>query len=234
MADSSTSLGESTPAILALHTLRDAAIDPATQPELAQGAIRLLVDDIHAANRAAGWWTDLKTGEPLQRNVGEMLMLVVSELAEAWLGFRGRRMDDHLPHHPMTAVELADTLIRVFDLAGGMRYRIDEAAVEVLRNPELFPDVRPPMPAVAISLLDLICTVAAAMEGHRKDRQDDRLPQFKQIEVELACLVLRIVAWPNPIGKTLPAVVTEKRAYNAQRADHKPEARKAAGGKAYR
>lgn len=234
MDDTSISLGEPTPALIALHTLRDAAIDPAARPELAQGAIRLLTDEIHAANRAAGWWTDLQTGEPLERNVGEVLMLITSELAEAWTGARGYKMDDHLPQYPMLAVELADTLIRIFDTAGGFGYRLDEAAVEVLRNRAMFEDRLPPAhPTISLSLLDIICMVASAMEGHRKDRADERLPQFKAIEVELACVVLRIMAWPAPIGRDLPAVVAAKRAYNAQRADHKPENRRAAGGKRY-
>lgn len=39
---------------------------------------------IHELNRK--WWVDLETGEPKERNVGEMLMLVVSEIAEAMEG----------------------------------------------------------------------------------------------------------------------------------------------------
>src|SRR5690348_6581415 len=37
---------------------------------------------VHEDNRRRGWWTDLYTGKPKQRNVGELLMLMVSELAE--------------------------------------------------------------------------------------------------------------------------------------------------------
>lgn len=66
----------------------------------------------------ARWWEDPATGEPIERNTGQMLMLCVSELAEAMEGDRKGLPDDHLPHRPMFEVELADCLIRIFDLAG--------------------------------------------------------------------------------------------------------------------
>lgn len=45
-----------------------------------------LATEVHAANKT--WWQDLLTGEPIKRNVGELLMLAVSELAEALEGHR--------------------------------------------------------------------------------------------------------------------------------------------------
>ena len=80
--------------------------------------IAQLAREIHTRNVEAGWWTNLETGEPLKRNVGEILMLCVTELAEAMEGHRKNRMDDKLPHRPMFDVEIADTLIRLFDIAG--------------------------------------------------------------------------------------------------------------------
>lgn len=79
-----------------------------------------LADRIHADNVKAGWWTDLKTGEDLhgKRNIPEMLMLTVSEVAEAMEAHRKRLMDDKLPHRPGLRVELADAVIRIFDLMG--------------------------------------------------------------------------------------------------------------------
>jgi hypothetical protein len=41
-------------------------------------------------------------------------------------------MDDHLPHRPMVEVELADALIRIFDLAGGYGYDLGGAVAEKL------------------------------------------------------------------------------------------------------
>jgi hypothetical protein len=73
---------------------------------------------IHQSNVRRGWWHNIHTGEPKQRNVGEILMLVVSELAEAMEGDRKGLMDDKLLHHPMFRVEIGDALIRLCDIAG--------------------------------------------------------------------------------------------------------------------
>lgn len=86
--------------------------------------------DVHAANVAAGWWTDLKTGEPKKRNMGELLMLVVSEVSEAMEGDRKNLPDDKLPHRSMFEVELADVIIRIGDIAGSRNLDLDGAIAE--------------------------------------------------------------------------------------------------------
>lgn len=89
----------------------------------------------HFLASLSGWWSDLTTGErktPEQVNVGEKLMLIVSEVAEAMEGDRKGLNDDHLPHRKMIEVELADAMIRIFDLAGFMRLDLAGAMVEKL------------------------------------------------------------------------------------------------------
>jgi NTP pyrophosphatase (non-canonical NTP hydrolase) len=71
----------------------------------------------HGANRQ--WWKDPITGEPIERNKGELIALMHSELSEALEGIRKGLPDDHLPHRSGEEVELVDLLIRVFDYAGG-------------------------------------------------------------------------------------------------------------------
>lgn len=91
----------------------------------------------HAAAVKSGWWHDLKTGEtklstyPNSKvNVAEKLMLIVSELGEAMEADRkGARMDDHLPELFGLEAELADVVIRCFDLAGGLDLDIVGAIV---------------------------------------------------------------------------------------------------------
>lgn len=75
--------------------------------------------------------------------------------------------------------------------------------------------------------------LSEAMEGHRKGLKDDKLPHRSMLEVELADAVIRIFDLAGALGLDLSGAMIEKLAYNQQRADHKPEARAAAGGKAY-
>lgn len=82
---------------------------------------------IHSAQVSAGWWNNLETGETLtgrypinvRVNIAEKLCLIHSEISEAMEGARKGLMDDKLPNRSMLKVELADAVIRCFDLAGG-------------------------------------------------------------------------------------------------------------------
>lgn len=99
-----------------------------------RSAAKCLTYRCHGAAARAGWWTDLETGESLvgKRNVPETLMLVVSEISEAMEAYRKCRMDDHLTHREGFEVELADALIRIFDLAGAMGLDLGGAIDEKL------------------------------------------------------------------------------------------------------
>ncbi len=92
------------------------------------GPLNKLAAECHAANQH--FWHDLRTGERLQRNKGELFMLIVSEISEAMEGERKNLMDDHLPHRKTAEVELADALIRIFDYAGAFGFDLDGAVAE--------------------------------------------------------------------------------------------------------
>ena len=82
-------------------------------------ALYAIAEKVHEANKL--WWTDLNTGEyPIKRNIGELLMLVVTELSEALEGDRKSLMDDKLTNRKMFDVEIVDTFIRLFDIAGAL------------------------------------------------------------------------------------------------------------------
>lgn len=100
-------------------------------------AINRLVEDVHESNLKAGWWNDQNTGEDLTSNsvyapyvLATKLLLGISEIIEAVEGYRKDEMDDKLPHRPMVEVELADAVIRLFDLAGVMGLDLGGAFVE--------------------------------------------------------------------------------------------------------
>lgn len=101
-------------------------------PTTLADAVRLLVDACHGASVKGGWWHDLATGEPLQRNKLEMIALIHSEVSEAVEGIRKGINDDHLPNYPMEDVEMADTLIRIFDYIGGHKLKTADALVDKL------------------------------------------------------------------------------------------------------
>src|SRR3990167_9947278 len=96
--------------------------------DMVSRVINELVDTTHEANKKR--WIDIFSGLPKERNVPEMLMLIVSELAAAMEGHRKSLQDDKLPHRAMLEVELADALIRLFDLAGGLGLDLGGAYAE--------------------------------------------------------------------------------------------------------
>lgn len=93
--------------------------------------LNLLSSAIYSLN--SQWWTDLNTNKPLDRNIGELLMLIVSEIAEAMEGHRKNLYDDKLKQRKMLEVELADALIRIFDLGGGLGLDLGGALIEKLQ-----------------------------------------------------------------------------------------------------
>lgn len=108
--------------------------DGETAETLQQGAAALQ-KLCHGLAARSGWWTDRKTGEPFSReqiNVAEKLCLIHSEISEAMEGDRKDLMDDKLPHRKMLEVELADALIRIYDLAGFLNLDLAGATIEKL------------------------------------------------------------------------------------------------------
>ena len=94
--------------------------------------INACVIECHGRSVKAGWYHNPSTGVSIERNVGEMLCLVHSELSEAMEGHRKNLNDTHLTDRPMIEVELADVLIRVFDLAGYLNLDLGGAYREKL------------------------------------------------------------------------------------------------------
>lgn len=105
--------------------------------------INFLGQMIHRLNNHLGWWHDIETGEPKDRNVGELICLMHSELSEAMEADRKDLMDDKLPHRKGLEVELADLMIRVLDVAGAGGMDIGGAMVEKLKYNLDRPDHKP-------------------------------------------------------------------------------------------
>lgn len=95
--------------------------DNARKLPVPAGAFTALCQVIHEFNTQ--WWRDPATGEPKDRNVGEMIALMHSELSEALEAHRKNLMDDKLPDFHGIDVELVDCIIRACDLLG-YRYKM--------------------------------------------------------------------------------------------------------------
>lgn len=102
--------------------------------EHARVAAEVLTDVCHGTARAAGWWNaaDPNTSMANPLHFSNKLCLIHSEISEAMEGDRKSLPDDKLPHRPMREVELADAVIRIFDLAGGYGLDLAGAIVEKL------------------------------------------------------------------------------------------------------
>ena len=89
----------------------------------------------HALSKHSGWWQN-PDGSPVDPNdpqgFGTKIALIHSEISEAMEGGRKNLMDSHLPSRKAEEVELADALIRIFDLAGARGLDLAGAMVEKL------------------------------------------------------------------------------------------------------
>jgi NTP pyrophosphatase (non-canonical NTP hydrolase) len=76
---------------------------------------------VHQTAVEHGWWDQ-------PRPIGEVLMLVVTELAEAMEAYRsGDTESDKIPGFSKVEEELADAIIRILDFAGGHGLNIEGA-----------------------------------------------------------------------------------------------------------
>lgn len=76
--------------------------------------------------------------------------------------------------------------------------------------------------------------VSEAVEAFRRGNgMDDKLPDRKAVEVELADVVIRCIKLCHHLDLDLAGAIVEKEMYNRTRDDHKKENREAKGGKRF-
>ena len=73
---------------------------------------------------------------------------------------------------------------------------------------------------VAEKLCLIHSEISEAMEGHRKNLPDDKLPHRLMLEVEMADAVIRIMDLAGAMKLDIGGAIQEKLSYNATREDH--------------
>lgn len=208
--------------------------------------------DIHQLNKK--WWQDINTGKPIERNRGELLMLMITEVAEAFTGYLHACMDDKLPERPMLEVELADTAIRIFDYAGGFglnlranpkRYPFDLDSIKDLNDlgrkvtevdeKTIFHDgvragisasvMESVLPTIETRLLLVQGQIASAMEAVRK-----KLGALESSHLAMAIYEISSFA-AGDHEFDIEGALRDKLEFNSKRVDHTHEHRRGDGGK---
>jgi len=175
----------------------------------------------HGDAVAAGWHHNIATGERKDRDLGEMLMLAVSEVAEAMEGHRKKLQDDKLPHRAMIEVELADFVIRCFDtialpIFGGLETWARVYARDYGDHPA----------NTGHRLLRIVGYIVSA-DRYVSTQNNDAARS------EIMCAIFAAFRLAAALGLDLPGALVEKRTYNRTREDHSLTARLKDGGKAY-
>jgi hypothetical protein len=176
--------------------------------------------EIHASNVAAGWWDD--PDECLYQK----LQMVSTEVSEATEGARKNLMDTHLTHRKMEEVEYADAMIRILDIGGKLQLEYFEN-----EDPHYY---CLPTSSVGKQHLGINAGIVEMSRCVRtySNARDRRILKLMTSEA-YSVIVNSILKVASNRNCDVISAMHEKRAYNAQRADHKRENREQTNGKKF-
>lgn len=181
--------------------------------------------EVHRNNHK--WWINIHTGEPLVRNKHEMLMLVVTELAEAAEGERKNLMDDHLPHRKMAEVEIADAYIRMLDFAAGHGYPILEEPINAVWDEDI--EEAKLKYGIPLNKLQNLMQLTKLVSNLDDEISFDNDPE--QVSELISIVIFGLIVYSRVHGYDIEGAYQEKNEYNKTRKDHSIEERLKENGK---
>lgn len=154
--------------------------------------INFYVKKIHENSKNKGFWNE-------KRNIGELLMLIVSEVGEAFEAESDENFNE----------EIADILIRLFDLCGGLN-------IEPLIAYESKPPGDPPALVrgdddLNIEFMEIISLLSKVLEANRIDDATFDDSVLKTIEAVFYLCDLCAIDIEKEISKKM--LVNEQRPY---------------------
>jgi len=187
--------------------------------------IHTLMEECHLRSVTAGWYQDRVTKKAIERNVGEMIALMHSEVSEMADGVFLRSESDKLIGYTSEEEEAADVLIRLADYAGYRNLRLGQAYLHSLQSDTPFA-----LSSASEMMLYLHLQLSNVLEGVRKPKQG---AYFSAEEEYAAGVLIQLMAYAAHRRLRLDTAYIAKLKYNETRADHKLENRAKEDGKAF-
>ncbi len=168
-----------------------------------------LAKTVHQDNVDRGFWP----ADVMDRNVGEALCLIHSEVTEAFeASLYPEIMDDKVPDYPAFWVEVADAVIRVLDLGAAHGTVFNDEYVDALANDFSYSCQ---YSSINDDLMEIHAAIDNVLELHRKratSAEDGSLMYTSELNVVLGKLVGLMIKFNIP-----HAVIEAKLAYNRTR-----------------
>lgn len=128
------------------------------------------------------------------------------------------------------AINANSGFVNTDDLIDELDEFLDEDSLQFKPLIAMFKNAR-----VGLKLMLIVSELGELLEGVRKTpgAADNHIPEFTNEEAELADVVIRAMNYATDRNLRLAEAIVAKNEFNRTRADHKPEARLAAGGKKF-
>lgn len=110
---------------------------------------------------------------------------------------------------------------------------LDDLRQIMLTEPSAYKELPEEQIILGTKLALIHSEVSEAFDGLQTGAMDKHLPHRKEVEVEIADALIRVLDFAGKMGVDLEATIREKQEYNKARADHKPENRSKSDGKQF-